>query len=363
MKQMDNLSVFQVAMLVSNAMLGVGLLTLPRTITAEIDSPDGWIVLIIDGIIAILFAFLVLYFFKKHQVKDIFQYTREGFGLWISKAVQLFIILYFMGVASFEAVAMSEMVRFFLLATTPVQVVILSLMCLSAYLVLGMLQSITKVFSVFLPLAIVELFLIYFFSIKSINIENIKPLLGDGFSPIFKGLNSVILSFIGVEIFLVISAFSKNRQNLKKGLMIGFAIPLILYITTYVLVVSGLSEQEVKAVTWPTISFVQSFEVRGIFIERFESFLLTTWILQFFTTTSMYYYLAAYGMTQVFKTTFKTNVLILLPLLFLLACVPNNTLEIIQMSTIVGKMFQIVFFVIPIATFLTVALKRKLIKP
>ncbi|MBR8646246.1 GerAB/ArcD/ProY family transporter [[Brevibacterium] frigoritolerans] len=61
-------------------------------------------------------------------------------------------------------------------------------------------------------------------------------------------------------------------------------MPLILYIITYVLVVATLTVPEVIAVTWPTISFIQSYEVTGIFLERLELFLLITWMLQFFNT-------------------------------------------------------------------------------
>ncbi|ASS97173.1 hypothetical protein BS1321_00005 [Peribacillus simplex NBRC 15720 = DSM 1321] len=76
---------------------------------------------------------------------------------------------------------------------------------------------------------------------------------------------------------------------------------MILYVITYVLVVATLTVHEVKAVTWPTISFIQSYEVKGIFIERLELFLLITWILQFFCTHAIYYYFAAEGLTKILK--------------------------------------------------------------
>ncbi len=61
----------------------------------------------------------------------------------------------------------------------------------------------------------------------------------------------------------------------------GFGIPIILYIITYVLVVGALTTQDVKTMIWPTIALFQSFEIKGLFIERFESFCLPSGLSNF----------------------------------------------------------------------------------
>ncbi|MFS0813099.1 GerAB/ArcD/ProY family transporter [Peribacillus sp. 1P06PA-2] len=150
----------------------------------------------------------------------------------------------------------------------------------------------------------------------------------------------------------------KIKTKIKSGVLIGFFIPLILYVITYVLVVATLTVPEVKAVTWPTISFIQSFEVTGIFLERMELFLLITWILQFFLTHAIYYYFAAEGLTKIFNNSYTTNLIVLVPVVFFLAKVPKNTIEIFKMSDLLGYLFPVILIGLPIITFVIVQLKR-----
>ncbi len=67
-----------------------------------------------------LLIYLNTLIMKKHQYGSLFDYMNEGLGKWAGNIVNLMICLYFIGVASFEARAMAEMVKFFLLERTPV---------------------------------------------------------------------------------------------------------------------------------------------------------------------------------------------------------------------------------------------------
>ncbi|MCM3166054.1 GerAB/ArcD/ProY family transporter [Peribacillus frigoritolerans] len=75
----------ELAAIISCSMLGIGMLTLPRTITEKIHSIDGWIVLISNGIIIALFVCLLVVLLKKHNVADYYTYMEEAYGKWLSK--------------------------------------------------------------------------------------------------------------------------------------------------------------------------------------------------------------------------------------------------------------------------------------
>ncbi|MFF5398559.1 GerAB/ArcD/ProY family transporter [Peribacillus butanolivorans] len=348
----------ELAFIIPCGMLGVGMLTLPRTITDNINSPDGWIILIFNGIIIGLFLCLLVFLLKKHQVSDYYTYMGEAFGKGLSKIIGFVIVTYFIGVASFEVLAMSEMVRFYLMENTPVEVVILSLILTSVHLLTGKIKAIAKVCVFFLPLTIVIVLLIYLLSLRVVDLKNIQPVLGNGILPVIKGMRTGHLYFFGVELFIFLFGLVKNQNKIKNGILIGFFIPVILYVITYVLVVATLTVPEVKAVTWPTISFIQSFEVKGIFIERLELFLLITWILQFFCTHTIYLYFAADGLTKIFRNSYTPNLIVLVPVIFLLAKIPKNTVEIFKMSDVLGYVFPFILFALPILTFLIVQVKR-----
>ncbi|MBT2604789.1 GerAB/ArcD/ProY family transporter [Bacillus sp. ISL-53] len=348
----------ELAAIISCSMLGIGMLTLPRTITEKINSSDGWIVLILNGIAIALFICLLVVLLKKHKVADYYTYMEEAYGKWLSKLIGLVVVVYFIGVASFEVLAMSEMVRFYLLEETPVEIVILTLILASVHLLTGKIKAIAKACVFFLPLTIVIVLLIYLFSLRVVELKNLQPVLSKGILPVMKGMGSGTLSFFGIELFIFLFGVVKNQNKVKSGALIGFFIPLILYIITYVLVVATLTVPEVIAVTWPTISFIQSYEVTGIFLERLELFLLITWMLQFFLTHSIYYYFAAEGMTRIFNNSYTTNLIVLVPIVFFLAKIPKDILEILKMSDLLGYLFPVILIGLPIVTFVIVQVKR-----
>ncbi|WHX69216.1 GerAB/ArcD/ProY family transporter [Peribacillus frigoritolerans] len=348
----------ELAAIISCSMLGIGMLTLPRTITEKIHSTDGWIVLILTGIAIALLLCLLVVLLKKHKVANYYTYMEEAYGKWQSKLIGLVVVVYFIGVASFEVLAMSEMVRFYLLEETPVEIVILTMILASVHLVTGKIKAIAKACVFFLPLTIVIVLLIYLFSLRVVELKNLQPVLAKGFLPVMKGMGSGTLSFFGIELFIFLFGVVKNQNKVRNGVLIGFFIPLILYVITYVLVVATLTVPEVKAVTWPTISFVQSFEVTGIFLERMELFLLITWILQFFLTHAIYFYFAAEGMTKIFSNSYTTNLIVLVPVVFFLAKIPKDTIDIFKMSDLLGYLFPIILIGLPIITFVIVQVKR-----
>ncbi|MGD6941171.1 GerAB/ArcD/ProY family transporter [Cytobacillus gottheilii] len=346
--------------ILSCAMLGVGMLTLPRGLTEQATTTDGWIILILNGICAALLLILLVYMLKKHRVTDYFSYIEEAYGKWAGKAICLALAVYFLSIASFEVRAMSEMVRFYMLENTPMEVTILALILAAVHLIIGGIKPIAKVCILFLPITIVVVLFIYSMSFKVVDLMNIKPILGYGLQPILKGFSAGQLSFFGIELVLFLYGMTDKKLNINKGVLLGCFIPVGMYVLTYILVVSTLTIDEVTSVTWPTISFIQSFEVQGIFVERLELFLLVTWILQFFTTHMLYFYFAAKSMTHVFHNRFSTNLIILVPLIFLLANYAKDLGDVFIFSDLLGFAFPVVLIILPFVTFFVYGLKRRM---
>lgn len=142
---------------------------------------------------------------------------------------------------------------------------------------------------------------------------------------------------------------------------IGFGIPIILYIITYVLVVGALTTQDVKTMIWPTIALFQSFEIKGLFIERFESFLLVVWIIQFFATYVSYGYFATSGLNKIFGLKQKKGVIFVGIATFFGSLMPKDANKLMLFSDILGYIF-LVFFLLPLLMFGVVAVKRKVKK-
>lgn len=357
--QQQRISGYEGAAIITNTMLGAGLLTLPRALTREMLSPDGWIVIIFEGLVFLLIIYINAKIVKTHNVDSFFDYTKEGCGALIGNILNLLIVFYFIGVASFEARAMAEMVKFFLLELTPMGVTIFAFIICAIYLIIGGISDMAKIFPFFLIITLVILLTVYGLSLKMFQINNLRPVLGLGLGPVKNGLTVVSVSFLGVELMMFLPKYLRNKKKLFKASVIGFSIPVILYILTFCVVVGAMTASEVMTMIWPTISLFQSFEIQGIFIERFESFLLVIWTIQFYTTYVVYTYFAASGFKNIFGWSIKKNVLFVGAITFLISILLKDGNYVIVFSDYLGYIFLIVFCVLPILIFLLVAAKRR----
>ncbi|MDU0156626.1 spore germination protein [Bacillus cabrialesii] len=352
------LNTFQGTSIIANTMLGAGLLTLPRALTSKANTPDGWIALILEGVIFIFFIYLNTLIQKKHQYPSLFEYLQEGLGKWIGSIIGLLVCCYFIGVASFETRAMAEMVKFFLLERTPIQVIILAFIGCGIYLIVGGLNDVSRLFPFYLVITIIILLILFGISFMIFDLDNLRPVLGEGLGPVANSLTVVSISFLGVEIMLFLPEHMKKKKTFRYA-SFGFLIPILLYILTYIIVVGALTAPEVKTLIWPTISLFQSFELKGIFIERFESFLLIVWIIQFFTTFVIYGYFAANGLKKTFGLSSKKSLILIGAATYFFSLWPDDANKVMMYSDYLGYIF-VFLFLLPFILFFIVALKRRI---
>ncbi|WP_176142673.1 GerAB/ArcD/ProY family transporter, partial [Salmonella enterica] len=84
-------------------------------------------------------------------------------------------------------------------------------------------------------------------------------------------------------------------------------------------------------------------ELKGIFIERFESFLLVVWIIQFFTTFVIYGYFAANGLKKTFGLSTKTSMVIIGITVFYFSLWPDDANQVMVYSDYLGYIFVSLF--------------------
>lgn len=133
----------------------------------------------------------------------------------------------------------------------------------------------------FLIVTLIILFIAYGLSVQEFKLDNLRPVLGEGFSPVFKSFNASAISFVGIEMMLFMPVYMNTQKHTFAYGAIGFLIPAIIYIFTYILVVGAFTVKETATLTWPTIALFQSFDIQGIFIERIESFCLSFGLFSF----------------------------------------------------------------------------------
>lgn len=354
----DQITTPQAAVILSSFILGVGIITLPRSATEKLGTPDAWITVIIGGFLSMVVGLLMTKLSQRFPGKTFYQYTQEIVGKGLGWFLSFFLIIYFILLTGFEVRAMAEVIRVFLLVATPVEVTIILLLCVSVYLVMGGVNSIARLYEILLPFTIIFFILVLFLGFKVFELDNLRPVLGDGLVPLIKGMEPSALAYLGFEIMLFLPAFMGQPKKAVKALVIGISIPMILYIFTVILVVGGLSVDDVVTETFPTITLIRSFEVTGILFERFESLLFAVWILQIFTTVALAHYLASLGFAQIFKKSIRPFAFGMLPVFYLIAMSPQNVNEVFTLGDWISYTFVLIT-IIPVVLYLIAKLRSR----
>ncbi|MEF2098273.1 spore germination protein [Bacillus sp. CFBP9009] len=344
----DQITTPQTAVIIINFILGTGLLTLPRSSTEKVHTPDVWISVIIGGLIAIIAGVIMVKLSQQFPDKTFYQYINEIVGKWVGSLLSLVVICHFFTTSGFQLRAMAEVIRYLLLEGTPTWAITMIFMWVGLYLVLGGINSIARLFEIILPLTVILFLVVAFMSIKIFEIDNLRPVLGEGIIPVLKGVKTTALAFSGPEIMLLLLPFMNQQKKAVKALLVGVSIPLIFYVITVVMVVGALSIDGVVLRTWPTLDLIRSFEISGLIFERFESLLLVVWIMQIFATFTITFYAAALGLAQLSKKSIHPFMYGLLPILYIIAMIPKNMNDLFKLGDFVGHMALFLFGFLPL---------------
>ncbi|PFH83111.1 GerAB/ArcD/ProY family transporter [Bacillus sp. AFS088145] len=360
-KPIDQISTNQTVMLIVNFIFGAGVLILPRSVTDKVKTPDGWISVIISGLIITLLAFLLVMLCKQYPNETYFQFIQKIIGKWLGISLSIIIIIYYICLSALEVRVMAETTRLFLLQGTPTWAILIPFLWIGLYLVLGGINPMARILEIIFPITVLFFLLVIFLGIGIIEIDNLRPVLGNGIKPVLNGLKTTSLSFSGFEVILFIFVFMKDKTKISKTILFGIGIPYVFYTITVVAVVGAFSVDGVLLQTWPVLTYIRSYDIQGLIVERFDSLLLVIWIMQIFATFIIAYYICSLGMAQIFnKKSLNPFLFGTLPLIYIIAMIPKDINQTLKMADTIGNSVFYLFGIVPLLLLLISIVRKKL---
>ena len=213
----ERITTSQTAVIITNFLLGTGILTLPRTSVDEVGTPDVWITLILGGLVALLAAVIMVKLNHQYPDKTFYEYSQDIIGKWIGSLISLFFVSYLLAHSGFQVRSMLEIIRFFLLEGTPRWAIVMIFLWVGLYLIVGGLSSIARLFQIVLPITFILFLLVVFMGIGIFDVDNLRPVLGEGIGPVLKGIKVTALSFSGIEIILILMPFMNQPRKANRS--------------------------------------------------------------------------------------------------------------------------------------------------
>lgn len=365
---------WQLTTLVTSTLIGVGVLTLPRTST-QILAWNGWLSPVLGGFIAMFASYVIAKLCDRFPGLTFIEFSpivwgsnkkNNRIGKWLGLPWVLFFLSYLYLITAMTSRVFGEVVVTAVLRDTPIEAIIITMFLLALFLCLHDLNVVARVNELLILLILFPVLLIALTSFQKADWNNLLPLFTVNWKQLLQGSLETSFSYQGYEIMLIFYAFALPGSKKTKTALWGIGLAIIVYTLIVVSGIAVFGHEELKKLTWPTLELVKTTQVPGLILERLESAFLGVWVAAVFTTIANFYYCFIFGLRQllgrgmVFQ---RWSAFILFIPLFFISLRPQNITELFKVMNIFGYLGLLVSFFIPVLYLLVSILRRKSTPP
>ncbi|GGK34622.1 spore germination protein YndE [Caldalkalibacillus thermarum] len=341
------ISPLEMSISIMTMLICVSVFVMPSRLAETMNSPDGWISIMISGLAVAGLVTLYTRLQRHFPGQTLMDYFRQGtLGKWWALLMGMAFVLYFVGVAAYLVRTLVFVVRLYVLDQTPSEAIASLFLLTTTYAVSKGLQGIIHLNLLFLPVTLFMGLGILSFNLPAMELANLLPVLGEGLSPVLKGVKEMIVPFLGVEILFFFMAHMTANHLRATPLNVGILVVTLIYVMLTVMSYAVFSLEAVKVIAFPTVELAKEVEVPGGFFERLESLMITIWIMTIFNAAAVYQYLTVTIINDQFLPHTKLAWLPSLTafVIFIIAFVPKSITELFTFAEWVGWLGAALFF-------------------
>lgn len=286
---------------------------------------DGWISIIISGILGLIPLFLYLYLMKYNPGMNFIELNESLFGKVLGKIINttLAILIIFCIMLYFNN--MSNFITSQYLHKTPNLFGIIIFMIPVIYLSIQNITVIGRVSFILFMLGVILLALTVLGLINQVDLSNFTPIMEHSWKDIF---NTALLTipYTSLPTILLLSIRKndvEDSKNLNKRVYIAYGVSFFVIFLALFFIISVLGPELSLLYQYPEFHVLKRISVGG-FIERIESTLSLRWIFFIFTTLVF----GLYFVKQYIKTTFNIkkikNLNIIISLIAIVILISSN---------------------------------------
>lgn len=357
-KNNDKISENQTTILIFTTILGAGILSLPSDVAKEA-GPDSLIVVLLGGILALIFARIIGYIASKFPTETFVEYSAKILTKPFSIILNIGLIAYFLIFCSLNLRIFAEVSKSYLLNNTPIEIIMITLLFTSGYIVRYGIEPIARMSEILFPVMVVPLLIIFLPAIVDLDLSNFLPILRTSPLKLLRGILSTTYSYSGFEILYVIFPYIMKGEKLKRCINVSLfsIIFFYIYITFYTIGIFGYKETRVQL--WPLLTVIKSINFPGFFIENLESLIMGIWTFAVFTSISSFHYTAALSLSKLIKAREHTYLVVpLIPIIYLMSLIPDSIVKVYRYATYAAEFLTLFFIILlPILMFLILKIK------
>lgn len=275
----------EIAVVMFSVIFGVAILRMPAKLVEVIGTADGWISMLLAGIVSMFFVWAYVYIQRKFPHQTLFEYLEQGpIGKWASKVLLFAIALQMLLILIYEMRIISKAIKLYLLPATPQEILVALILLLITYAAKKGIQGIIHLCLLFTPIFLFNLLLLLLLNMPNYDFEFVQPVLAEGLAPVLRGFLPSFFVFTGIKLLFFLMKNMKASELQAKPIIITHGIAAILYAAIIFFCYSIFTYQQSGLLTFPTIEMAKEIELAGGFVARLESLFITVWFLGAFTS-------------------------------------------------------------------------------
>lgn len=284
----DRVSIPQMVNILVLTIIGIGILTLPREL-AEVVGTDGWLVLIVGGVISMVIAFLHGLIIQLFPGKDFFEILEYTLTKPLAYIICIFLCTYFLVNIGLIVRIYGTVIKILLLPRTPEPLVGIMMLLTVVYLVRVGIEPMARLSNILFPITVVFVVILFALSFYEADFQNLLPVFQSSPLKIIEASNIVIYSFLGFELLLIFGTHLKEPQKATRIGPIVVGIVLVFYLLLNTSIIGNFGVDQTKSLIWPTFNVFRTIELPGAFIENVELLVMAIWIFSIFMTVAPFY--------------------------------------------------------------------------
>ncbi|GAA0598937.1 spore germination protein GerLB [Virgibacillus siamensis] len=333
----DKITDKEIMIAIPSIVIGVGILYLPRSLAEGTLALDGWLPLLIGGIIVSFLTWLTARLAAQFPGQEFLDYASLIVSRPVGICLTLLLAVQGLLITAFETRAIGDLAKHYLFDRTPIEVIMLAFFLVIIYAVSGSRSGIFRLNMLFLPIIIFIAMVVILFTLGWFDKGNMLPVFQTDIDGYLAALNSSIFSYLGFGILLFYISLVKRPKNAPAKAALGMMAAVVMYLILFVACIAVFGNQATTNLLYPTVELAKEVEIPGGFFERFESVFFVIWIMAIFNTTTLALDASVFALQSVFGKGAKQKIiLILAPIIYLIGLAPQDITQLSEFGSFVG---------------------------
>lgn len=353
------ITVIQAATILISTIIGVSVLPLPLIAARAADTGAPLVTLI--GIVISFFGLAVVTKLgMRFPEQSIIRYSEVILGKWMGRICSLMLIVFFSLLTGLASREFGEVVISAVLQETPLEVTVIVMLLLAAIFTRNDVNTFAYIHYFYLPVILAPVLIIVALSFKNANVLYLQPLWGNDPSGMITGTLTIAALFQGSFIMTMVIPSMRNPQKAMKATLWAFIIAGGLYLLIVLATVSVFGPEEIKKLLWPTLELARDTSLPGNILQRLDVIFIAVWVTAVFTTIYSTYMFTVYAMSKLFRVRdHKMFSFFILPIVFVIAMIPQNTLQMYEIIQLVGMLGLIITILYPLLLYVIHIITKK----